>query len=167
MRETLATGWVDAKTRQRFLAKVEVDSETGCWNWQGCRTAGRGGGYGQFAIDGKVKGAHRVSYEAYVEPIPEGYEVDHLCRNHACVNPEHLEAVTASENQQRAADAKTHCKYGHPFNSPDSRYMGTNGSRTCRACQRLRWKRNNEQKKAERHARGLIHQRDRRRKGSL
>lgn len=75
-----------------------------CWEWIGTRY---GNGYGQAAIGdgGRINQAHRVVYEALVGPIPEGLELDHLCRNPSCVNPDHLEPVTHAENMRRMGDA--------------------------------------------------------------
>jgi hypothetical protein len=71
---------------------------SGCWEWTGAKQDA----YGLFKPkDGLVCRAHRASYEHYVGPIPFGYHIDHLCRNTMCVNPEHLEAVTAQENYRR------------------------------------------------------------------
>ena len=73
---------------ERFLAMV--DKTDSCWNWLGTTTAH---GYGQIGANGKVYPAYRVAYELFIGPIPETLAVDHLCRNRACVNPDHLEAV--------------------------------------------------------------------------
>lgn len=81
----------------RFWSKVEKTDN--CWGWKG-KTVSTGG-YPQFSINRRQKLAHRISYEWFVGPIPEGFEVDHLCRNIRCVNPAHLEAVTGSENLRR------------------------------------------------------------------
>lgn len=89
----------------RLLSHV-VKQESGCWLWQGAR--GGDGSYGAIGVgsmrDGsrRMEYAHRVSYSVFVGPIPDGLQIDHLCNNKRCVNPEHLEPVTRGENQRRA-----------------------------------------------------------------
>jgi hypothetical protein len=86
-----------------FIDKVDrfLDGrpEGECWPWRGVRTMH---GYGSVTLDGRAVVAHRASYETFVGPIPEGLEIDHLCRVRECVNPEHLEPVTHEVNMQRA-----------------------------------------------------------------
>lgn len=85
----------------RFWAKVAIprDVVSGCWLWRGARARG----YGHFCVDKRrVRGAHRVSYETLRGPIPEGMQIDHLCRVRNCINPAHLEVVTQAENTARA-----------------------------------------------------------------
>jgi hypothetical protein len=82
--------------RCRLLSKV-VQGD-GCWRWKGGQN---GPGYSMFWLDGQMRYAHRLVYELLVGPIPEGLELDHLCRNRACVNPAHLEPVTHSLNVLR------------------------------------------------------------------
>lgn len=131
---------------ERLEAKV-VRNDEGCWGWRGATTKD---GYPQFwagrYVDGKRRPsyAHRVAYELWVGPIPEGYEVDHTCRNVRCLRPDHLEAVTPEVNRARrdeAAVPKTHCVNGHPFDEANTRIYVFNGKfkqRFCRACERGR-----------------------------
>lgn len=76
---------------------------TRCWIWHG---AGKTGRYGRYSVNGRMEQAHRVAYEWSVGPIPTGLQLDHLCRQTLCVNPDHLEPVSASENVQRGSRAK-------------------------------------------------------------
>ena len=90
------------KLPERFWARVYVGPETRCWLW---KTPGLGG-YGSFMLKRVRKYAHRWSYEELVGPIPADLEIDHLCRNRACVNPAHLEPVTRKINTQRGLAGK-------------------------------------------------------------
>lgn len=129
--------WQAAET-SRFYAKVKI-SPTGCHEW----TAGKArGGYGKFHFRGRSRVAHKILWELENGPVPEGLELDHLCRNPPCVNPEHLEAVTPRVNLLRGTSpvavnaAKTHCRRGHEFTGSNLK-MVRNGSRACRECLRI------------------------------
>lgn len=123
----------------RFWAKVE---KTGtCWLWLGGRSRT---GYGKFGL-GTGKGwklAHRTAYELAVGPIPEGRQLDHLCRVRHCVNPAHLEPVTRTENVRRGlaglwGRSKTHCPKGHEYTDGNTYRNPTTGARSCRECLRV------------------------------
>lgn len=112
----------------RTLAAVATDPRS-CWIWPVVRSIGYGRAYG-------TRQAHRVVYERLVGPIPAGLQLDHLCRTPACVNPWHLEPVTAAENQRRGKRAQqTHCGRGHEFTAENTRIRG-NGTRQCKTCSR-------------------------------
>lgn len=110
-----------------------LPDQSGCWLWQGeLDTKGYGMVRKQVNHARSVKRAHRVIYEEFRGPIPEGLELDHLCRVPACVNPGHLEPVTHRVNVRRAL-LRTHCMRGHQFTPENSKPM-PKGKRTCRTC---------------------------------
>lgn len=125
-------------SEERFLAKVVKVGE--CWIWQGKHTPA---GYGMFRRDGKSQYCHRWSYEHFTgNSIPDGYQVDHLCRTPSCVNPDHLEPVTPEENLRRSNGvsminrAKTHCPRGHEYSAENTYFYQHRGAghRQCRKC---------------------------------
>lgn len=133
------------KRLRMFFSRVVRDAQTGCWNWIG-PMGGGGKNYSFFAYGT----GHVVAYRWFVGDIPDGYQIDHLCRNTKCVNPSHIEAVTSQENHRRFEATRTHCKQGHPRD----RYWsvpGPNAKRRfgkCRLCSR-KWSMNHYNKKKE------------------
>jgi hypothetical protein len=120
------------EARERFFAKV--DKTASCWNWTGALSTQ---GYGRFApLGSRAVQAHRFSYEMAKGPIPPGLHLDHLCRNTACVNPDHLEAVTPRENIIRAGlVAMRVCRSGRHQLSAEK--ITANGPAvTCLLCRR-------------------------------
>ena len=119
----------------RFWEKVDARGD--CWEW----TAFHHDGYGKYALNGRQRMAHRVAYELLVGVIPDGMEIDHLCRNRGCVNPDHMEVVSSRENTLRGFGItgrnarKTHCSKGHEY-TPENTQIRTDGNRACRACAR-------------------------------
>lgn len=131
---------VDAPPTVRFWEKVDKDTDD-CWRWTATLNPG---GYGQFWNGAKLVSAHRWAYEHLVGPIPDGLQLDHLCRVRNCVRPDHLEPVTHRENGLRGISpnavnaAKTHCKHGHEF-TPENTIVRTGKGRSgreCRECKR-------------------------------
>ncbi len=125
---------------EEFLAQLERGGE-GCWVWRGSKDRA---GYGRISHARENALVHRLAYELLVGPIPDGLTLDHLCRNRACYNPEHLEPVTNKENVLRGVSPsaqhakKTHCPRGHPY-AGDNLYVARRGNRGCRTCQRARY----------------------------
>ncbi len=124
----------EPSTVDRFWANVRIQSN-GCWEWMGPKG---GLGYARLQLNGEAVYVHRWSYEQTSGPIPAGLGIDHLCRNHGCVNPGHLEAVTTRENCLRGISpaavnaVMTHCVHGHEFT--DENTYRWRGHRKCRAC---------------------------------
>lgn len=126
----------------RFFDKIDASGD--CWEWTASRNHG---GHPWYHNPGGTQYAHRVAWEILVGPIPEGYDVDHLCRVRHCVNPDHLEPVPHVVNVRRGHVGKnspkgpnsrglTHCKRGHEYTEENTIYHSKNGSRMCRSCRR-------------------------------
>lgn len=122
---------------RNLMRHVSFDDASGCWNWTGQKSPK---GYAVTHFKGiSTTRAHRVFYMLLVGEVPKGFELDHLCRNRSCVNPDHLEVVTTKVNVLRgigptAINArKTHCIRGHPL-SGDNLYTRRSGKRQCRIC---------------------------------
>lgn len=119
------------------------EDERGCWVV--VRKVADSYGYVQLMVDGSLHQAHRLAYELMVGEILPGLQLDHLCRNRACINPYHLDQVTVKVNVQRGSAprlsgermaSKTHCPHGHPYSTENTYVNETSGGRTCKTCRR-------------------------------
>lgn len=132
---------MSAPFEEWFWSKVDRSGwPDACWVWLACTSRG----YGCFGVGLKIRRAHRIAYEVCIGPVPVGFDLDHLCRNRACVNPAHLEPVTRRENTSRGVPfggfgqhnrRKTACRNGHQYTA-DSVINRGDGRRTCKACHR-------------------------------
>lgn len=125
--------------RERILSSIRVD-ENGCWRWQ---KYVKRNGYGQMGVPGQSSQyAHRVAYATFVGPIPEGLQIDHLCRVRDCCNPAHLEPVRGRTNVLRGVGfAAQHarvdkCPAGHLYDDENTYVRPIRDGRDCRTCRR-------------------------------
>lgn len=123
-----------------FWSRVDKSGgEDACWPWLGSLNAK---GYGRRYFQGRARLAHGVAYVLSGRTVPDGYTIDHLCRNRGCQNPKHLEAVPHRENLLRGntisakAASTTVCPQGHPYDAENTAIR--RGRRVCRACDRAR-----------------------------
>jgi hypothetical protein len=136
-------------TRMNFYERLNqyIGRDNECWIWPGALRYGYG--VASLSVDKKPKTfyTHRLAYAAMRGEIPAGKQIDHLCRNRACFNPAHLEAVTQQVNIARGQAGinnkeKDHCKQGHELSGMNvSVRTKPNGKtfRVCLACKRNRW----------------------------
>lgn len=142
---------------ERFLEKVNKNGpipehrpDLGpCWLWTAKKDKN---GYGRFGVDATEASAlaHRWGYKTFVGPVPDGLELDHLCRNTGCVNFErHLEPVTHQENVKRGAKGQPQnleaCPWGHDYDEANT-YVTPRGHKVCRKCRDSRVPRRGKKK---------------------
>lgn len=132
---------MDDRLPERLRRQIVHDSSTDCWLWMGSLNRN---GYGRTTRTNSRTSvvAHRYVYELVIGPIPDGLQLDHLCRVRNCVNPEHVEPVTQRTNLLRGetitarSAAVTHCPSGHPYSGRNLR-VSREGYRYCRECRRI------------------------------
>jgi len=128
-----------ASTERRLLEKIEKQKGSDCWFFTGSKLPS---GYGILWNGVRPIGAHRISFQLYRGEITDGMEIDHICNNRSCVNPEHLQLLTHKENMRKSSALmginarKTHCKRDHEL-SGDNLHITPRGARQCKECMRM------------------------------
>jgi len=149
----------DQSLLARFSASYTPVTESGCWLWD--KSVAKNG-YGKVYFKMDQYWAHRVSYELFVGPIPNGLCLDHLCRVRCCVNPYHLEPVTTRENNLRGVGisafhaSKQCCKRGHKLTASNTYIPPSRAERVCRVCAKIRSKKLTESRRAKRNAHKIV-----------
>lgn len=128
----------DTRSTDHALMRILDRCDIGlCWEWLGGLDKD---GYGKTTIDTMDWRVHRAVWTALVGPLDGSLVIDHLCRNRACCNPDHLEPVPDSENWKRGyAPSRTYaerstCKNGHDLNDPANLRKNKTGARVCKTC---------------------------------
>lgn len=153
----------DLDTRFRYRVDQIRSTADECWIWQWSKTNKN---YGLIRADGKTHSIHRLAYETFVGPLLDGMVIDHTCHNEditcvagnscfhrLCVNPSHLQQITAVENTKlghgHPGKRQTHCKHGHEF-TDDNTWRDKRGVRYCNACALARYHRSGKTTRASR-----------------
>jgi hypothetical protein len=148
--------------RDRLLAWSIPEPNSGCWLWLGALF---NDGYGAMTANGKCRRAHRISYQEFVGPIPDGLHLLHSCDVPTCINPDHLRPGTPKDNKGDQISRNRHrgwsfvrsvnpprllfCKRGHDLSEPNI-YWSKDGGRHCRQCTMTRAEQQRARKRAER-----------------
>lgn len=131
------------------VANKLQETDAGCWEWTGHRHER---GYGRIVLDKKNVSVHRLLYELFNGPIPDGWVIDHMCENKPCSNPAHLDACTHTDNIERhwtihpERDSNTHCSRGHKFD--DVGWIIDKQDRACKKCYKMRQDKYEKERKA-------------------
>lgn len=145
---SLEFGTKDPKRKHGYTIE-----ECGCWEYQGIVDKHGYPFLSVYRYKNRTKPtsvfAYRYYFELWVGEIPEGMELDHLCNNPLCINPEHLEPTTRAENMRRAAERRTHCKHGHEHSVHGFMFWGTRKRRECKACYKNRLAKHAKQRREE------------------
>lgn len=147
---------MDEQLKKKLLARLSDGRASGfpnpdvCWEWQGPLSSG---GYGSWWADGRTWRSHRLTWTIFRGPIPEGLVIDHLCRNRACCNPDHLRVVTQRTNSLENSEGvsavmhrRTECQYGHGALLP---HPYVPGKRVCHTCYYASSRNNQRKRRAE------------------
>ena len=125
--------------RERLLERKVINESTGCWEWTGYINPA---GYGYMSVGGRARLVHRIAFEEFVRPIPEGLFCCHTCDRPICFNPSHIFLGTHTDNMKdKVAKGRHHnqqvtqCRAGHDYDAANV-YVKTDGSRGCRTCKR-------------------------------